>query len=81
MSAEGIGALAPQAIIVTAASVVASGGLDKLYQQPGLANTPAARHQCIIAMDDLLALGTGPRLGQAIRFLKQQPCIQHDAAD
>ncbi|OZI77228.1 heme/hemin ABC transporter substrate-binding protein [Bordetella genomosp. 12] len=79
LSAEGIGALAPEVIIVTEASAAASGGLPKLYQQPGLASTPAARNQCIIAMDDLLALGTGPRLGEAIRFLKQQPCIQHAA--
>lgn len=77
LSAEGIGALAPQVIIVTEASAAASGGLSKLAQQPGLSGTPAARNQCIIAMDDLLALSTGPRLGQAISFLKQQPCIQH----
>ncbi|AZY50464.1 heme/hemin ABC transporter substrate-binding protein [Bordetella avium] len=76
LSAEGIGALAPEVIVVTDASVLASGGMEKLYQQPGLASTPAARRRCIVAMDDLLALGTGPRLGEAIRFLKQTPCIR-----
>lgn len=80
VSAEGIGALAPKVIIVTEASAVASGGVAKLAQQPGLSSTPAAQRNCIVVMDDLLALGTGPRLGEAITFLKQTPCIRDAAA-
>ncbi|KCV25517.1 putative hemin-binding periplasmic protein HmuT [Bordetella bronchiseptica F2] len=75
LSAEALGALAPEVIVVTAASLAASGGLEKLRTQPGIAATPAAQRQCIVVMDDLLALGTGPRLPQAIRQLKETPCV------
>jgi len=75
LSAEAIGALAPQVVVVTQASVAASGGLDKLRALPGLAGTPAAANDCFVVMDDLLALGTGPRLPQAVRQLKETACV------
>jgi len=75
LSAESIGALAPQVIVVTEASLQATGGMDKLRALPGLAGTPAAANGCIVVMDDLLALGTGPRLPQAVRQLKETACV------
>lgn len=75
LSAEAIGALAPQVVVVTQASVAASGGLDRLRALPGLAGTPAAANDCFVVMDDLLALGTGPRLPQAVRQLKETACV------
>lgn len=81
VSAEGIGALAPQVLIITRSSAEASGGVQALARSPGLAQTPAAQRNCIVVMDDLLALGTGPRLPQAVRLLKQTPCIQHARPD
>jgi len=75
LSAEALGALAPQVIVVPRLSLEAAGGLDKLRASPGVAATPAAARQCIVAMDDLLVLGTGPRLPQAIRTLKETDCV------
>ena len=75
ISAEALSALAPEVIVVPRMSVDAAGGLDKLRTMPGIASTPAAANDCIVVMDDLLALGTGPRLPQAIRTLKETACV------
>jgi len=71
VSAEGLVTLAPDMIIVSSASVKASGGMDKILAQAGVASTPAAREGRVVALDDLLILGVGPRVGQAIRSLKE----------
>ncbi|OZI38587.1 hemin ABC transporter substrate-binding protein [Bordetella genomosp. 10] len=73
LSAEAFSSLAPQVLVITSTSLEASGGLDKLRAMPGIAGTPAA--SCIVVMDDLLALGTGPRLPQAVRQLKETDCV------
>lgn len=70
VSAEGLAMLAPDMIIVTEASVKAAGGMDKLVGNPAVAATPAARAGRVVAMNDLLILGIGPRVGEAIRSLK-----------
>ncbi|MBO1114238.1 hemin ABC transporter substrate-binding protein [Bordetella petrii] len=75
LSAEALGALAPQVIVVPRMSLDAAGGMEKLRAMPGVAATPAAANDCIVVMDDLLALGTGPRLPQAIRALKETDCV------
>lgn len=75
VSAEALSALAPQVIVVPRTALAAAGGLDKFLASPGIASTPAAVHHCIVVMDDLLALGTGPRLPQAIRTLKEADCV------
>ncbi|MBO9357406.1 ABC transporter substrate-binding protein [Bordetella petrii] len=75
LSAEALGARAPQVIVVPRLSLDAAGGKQKLLALPGVAATPAAANDCIVVMDDLLALGTGPRLPQAIRALKETDCV------
>lgn len=70
VSAEALAVLAPDLIIVTAASVQASGGLASLRQRAGIASTPAAAKHRIKVMDDLLILGIGPRVAQALQQLK-----------
>ncbi|WP_459616573.1 heme/hemin ABC transporter substrate-binding protein [Bordetella sp. 2513F-2] len=75
VSAEALAGLAPEVIVITRTSLEASGGMDALRAMPGLAATPAGAHDCIVVMDDLLALGTGPRLPQAIRTLKETACV------
>ena len=40
------------------------GGLDGVLSQPGLAQTPAGKARRVVAMDDLLLLGFGPRAGE-----------------
>lgn len=72
LSPEAIGALAPDLIIVTRESLQASGGLEGFTRLPGIAATQAAAKQRIIVMDDLLILGLGPRLPQALIQLKQE---------
>lgn len=75
VSAEALSALAPQVIVVPRMALEANGGMEKLRAMPGVALTPAATNHCIVVLDDLLALGTGPRLPQAIRTLKEMPCV------
>ncbi|MBB5191689.1 iron complex transport system substrate-binding protein [Silvimonas terrae] len=70
LSAEAALALAPQAIVTTSMSITASGGLDAFLALPGVAGTPAAKARRIVVMDDLLLLGFGPRLPQALRTLQ-----------
>ncbi|AMG45164.1 heme/hemin ABC transporter substrate-binding protein [Achromobacter ruhlandii] len=72
LSPEAIGALAPDLIIITRESLQASGGLDGFASLPGIAVTQAAAKRRIIVMDDLLILGLGPRLPQALIQLKQE---------
>ncbi len=68
-SAEAAAALRPDVIVTTTLSVNASGGLDAFLAQAGLNVTPAARARRVVVMDDLLLLGFGPRLPEALRQL------------
>lgn len=70
LSAEAAAALRPEAIVTTSMSVSASGSVAAFLAQPGLAVTPAARSRRVIVMDDLLLLGFGPRLPEALRQLE-----------
>ncbi|MDQ7989990.1 MAG: ABC transporter substrate-binding protein [Candidatus Dactylopiibacterium sp.] len=70
LSAEAAAALQPDVIVTTTQSAAASGGAAGFLAQPGLAVTPAARNGRIVVMDDLLLLGFGPRLPEALRVLQ-----------
>lgn len=70
LSAESLAALRPD-VIVTSSLSVADGGVDALRSEPGFSTTPAARSGHIIVLDDLLLLGFGPRVGEALRQLHQ----------
>lgn len=70
VSAERLLALQPDMIIVTSGSLEAAGGIDSFKTDPAIALTPAVKNSRIVVMDDLLALGMGPRVGQAIAQLK-----------
>lgn len=72
LSAEAVGALAPDLIVVTQASLDAGGGMDKFLSLPGIATTQAAAKRRVVVMDDLLILGMGPRLPLALTQLKQE---------
>jgi iron complex transport system substrate-binding protein len=43
--------------------------MDKLLAWPGLAQSPAAKQKRVLVMDDLLLLGFGPRLPEALTEL------------
>jgi iron complex transport system substrate-binding protein len=70
VSPEALAALAPEVIVTTRMTVESVGGRDKLMASPGIALTPAAKQGRIIVMDDLLLLGFGPRLPEALRELR-----------
>lgn len=69
LTAEGAVTAAPDFILMTTRGLEASGGVEGLLKQPGLALTPAGQAGKIIVMDDLYLLGFGPRLGQATKEL------------
>lgn len=72
LSAEAVGALSPDLIVVTQASLDAGGGMEAFLRLPGIASTQAAAKRRVVVMDDLLILGMGPRLPQALTQLKKE---------
>lgn len=70
VSAESLINAKPELIIVTDFSVKASGDLNKLKSLPALVDSPAVKNNRILVLDDLLAMGLGPRTGEAIRQIK-----------
>jgi len=72
LSAEALVAAAPEVILVPARGLDSLGGVDGLLALPGVAATPAGRARRVVAMDDLLLLGFGPRLGAAIDELARK---------
>lgn len=71
LSAEGLIQMAPEMIVTTDLSVESIGGMDKFLAMPGVAGTPAARAGRVLVLDDLLILGLGPRLPEAVTRLKE----------
>jgi iron complex transport system substrate-binding protein len=71
LSAEGMIAAAPDVILMSTQGIEAAGGIDQLLKQPGLILTPAGRSRRVVEMDQLLLLGFGPRLPQAVGSLAQ----------
>jgi iron complex transport system substrate-binding protein len=69
LTAEAVAQAAPDVILVPARGLASLGGVDGLLAQPGMAFTPAAPTRRVIAIDDVLLLGFGPRLGQGLRDL------------
>ena len=72
MTAEAMASAAPDAILTTDEGIAALGGLDKFWQRPELALTPAYQRRAVVSLDALLLLGFGPRLPQAVREVHQR---------
>lgn len=70
MSAEAVAALQPDAIITSRLSL-GDGGLAAYAAQPGIASTPAAVNRHIIVLDDMLLLGFGLRVGEALQQISE----------
>ncbi|MCZ2104355.1 MAG: ABC transporter substrate-binding protein [Comamonadaceae bacterium] len=66
VSAEAVAAARPDVILTSTLSIEAAGDVRAFAAQPGIALTPAGRDGRIIVLDDLLLLGFGPRLPQAL---------------
>jgi len=69
INSEAIIAAAPDVILMTARGLESIGGIDAVAKLQGISLTPAGKEKKIIAMDDLLLLGFGPRTGQAVQEL------------
>jgi iron complex transport system substrate-binding protein len=65
MNAEAVVAAKPDVILCYREGLESVGGAEKLWDRPGLAQTPAGASKRLIAMDDLLLAGFGPRTGKA----------------
>lgn len=66
LTAEGVVSLAPDVILIPERGLASLGGVDGLLRQPGVAETPAGKTRRVVAIDDVLLLGFGPRLAQAV---------------
>lgn len=66
LNAEAVVAAAPDVLLCFKNGLESVGGVDALYAQPGISETPAAKNRRVIAMDDLLLGGFGPRTGEAL---------------
>ncbi|WP_424457440.1 heme/hemin ABC transporter substrate-binding protein [Ottowia sp.] len=67
MTAEAMAGAAPDFILTTDLGIQALGGIDKFWQRPELALTPAYRKRAVVVLDALLLLSFGPRLPQAVQ--------------
>ena len=66
MTAEAMASAAPDIILTSTQSIEAHGGIDRFWERPELALTPAYRKRALITQEALLLLGFGPRLPAAI---------------
>jgi iron complex transport system substrate-binding protein len=71
VTAEAVAAAAPDVIVVPARGLSSIGGVSGLLALPGLAQTPAGRARRVVAVDDQLLLGFGPRTIDAVRELRR----------
>ena len=71
MNAEAIIAAAPDYILLTARGLESLGGKESVAQLPGISETPAGKNGNIIAIDDLMLLGFGPRTAEAAILLSK----------
>ena len=69
MTSEAVVSAEPDVLLLLTRGLESLGGVDGLLDQPGIELTPAGEKRRIVAMDDLLLLGFGPRLGTAVREL------------
>lgn len=65
MNAEAVIAARPDVVLCYSDGLEAVGGPDALWKLPGLKETPAGRAKRLVAMDDRLLAGFGPRTGEA----------------
>lgn len=69
LTPEAAAAAQPEIIVVPERGLESLGGRKALLALPGLSLTEAARAGRVVTLDDLLMLGFGPRLGQAVAEL------------
>jgi iron complex transport system substrate-binding protein len=72
MTAEAMASAAPDVILTSTQSIEAHGGVDRFWQRPELALTPAFKKRSLVTQDALLLLGFGPRMPAAIAELHEK---------
>ena len=70
ISAEAILAAAPDVLLIPAAGLDSVSGIDGLLDLGGLGQTPAGQQRQVLAYDDQLLLGNGPRTAQMLARLR-----------
>lgn len=71
-SAEALLGARTDVLLLTERGAESLGGRDAILNLPGLAQLPPERRPRLITQDDLMLLGFGPRLGQAVRELREK---------
>ena len=71
LTAEAMIAAAPDVIVLPTRALAMRGGVAGVLSAPGVALTPAGHSKTIVGIDDVLVLGFGPRLPQAIDTLRE----------
>ena len=66
LTAEALVKAAPDVIVIPARGLESIGGAAGLAAVPGVSETPAGKAKRFVAIDDLLLLGAGPRMGQGV---------------
>ena len=70
ISAEAILAAAPEVVLVPEAGLTSVNGIDGLLEIGGIGETPAGRDRRVLAYDDQLLLGNGPRTAEMLARLR-----------
>ena len=70
ISAEAILAAAPQVVLVPEAGLTSVDGIDGLLEIGGIGETPAGQDRRVLAYDDQLLLGNGPRTAEMLARLR-----------
>ncbi len=71
LTAESLVEAEPDVVLTTTSSLAGIGGERALWAVPGMSAVPAAKRHRLVALDDLLLLGFGPRLPEAVRELRE----------
>jgi len=72
LSAEALLGSRADVLLLTSRGAESLGGSDAIFELPGLAQLPIARRPRLVTQDDLLLLGFGPRVGQALHQLREK---------
>jgi iron complex transport system substrate-binding protein len=72
LTSEAVVASDPEVILLTSDGARGMGGVDAIWDLPGIKATTAYQQRRAIVMDDLLLLGFGPRLPEALRILREK---------
>lgn len=69
LTAESLVAAKPDVLVMTTTGLQSVGGIDGLLAVPGVSATPAGAARRVLVLDDVVLLGMGPRLPQAVATL------------